>query len=122
VTVAAAIFDLDGTLVCLPVNYELLFDEFKRIMHVNVARPLVDTLARIDGKTREEVFAAWDKAELSVARNSTICNEGGKLYNRRNDKPHAVVTLQGNKNAVMSSVKFGFKFDVIITREASIFD
>jgi phosphoglycolate phosphatase-like HAD superfamily hydrolase len=90
-------------------------------MHVNAVRPLVDTLARIDGKTRQEVFAVWDKAELSVARSSTVCNQGSLLYNQFKNKPNALVTLQGKKTVDVICESFGFQFDVIVTREDSIF-
>ncbi len=120
-TVSAAIFDLDGTLVCLPINYETMFDEFKRIMRVDVVRPLVDTIARADGRARQEVFAAWDRAELSVARGSTVCNEGSMLYHQNQDKPRALVTLQGRKTVDVILECYGLKFDVIVTREDSLF-
>ncbi len=120
-TASAAIFDLDGTLVCLPIDYEKMFDEFKRIMHVNVVRPLVETLSRVDSHTRGEVFAAWDRAELAVARGSTVCTEGGMLYQQFKDKPKALVTLQGRDTVDIILECYDFKFDVIVTREDSLF-
>ncbi len=118
---SAAIFDLDGTLVCLPIDYEKLFDEFKRIMHVNVVRPVVETLSRVDSNTRREVFVAWDRAELTVARGSTVCSEGGVLYHQFEHKPKALVTLQGRETVNVILECYGFKFDVIVTREDSLF-
>ena len=118
--IAAAVFDLDGTLVHLPINWEELFDEFKRIMHVDVVRPLVDTVSRVDGQTRLEVFAAWDRAELAVAKNVTANNEGIKLYREFAGKPKALVTLQGKKAVAVILQQFGLSFDCVVTREDSL--
>jgi HAD superfamily hydrolase (TIGR01549 family) len=119
--ISAAAFDLDGTLACLPVNYEALFAEFKRIMHVDVVRPVVDTVSQLDGKTRQEVFAAWDKAELAIFENATSCGEGIHLYHELTGKPKALVTLQGKAVVLFILKKFGLSFDVVVTREDSLF-
>ena len=119
--IAAAVFDLDGTLACLPVDYEGLFAEFKRIMHVDVVRPVVDTVSRLDGKTRLEIFAAWDKAELSIFENATACGEGMQMYKELAGKPKALVTLQGKAVVLHILKKFGLSFDVLVTREDSLF-
>jgi HAD superfamily hydrolase (TIGR01549 family) len=119
--IAAVAFDLDGTLACLPVNYEALFAEFKRIMHVDVVRPVVDTVSHLDGKTQQEVFSAWDKAELAIFENATSCGEGMQLYRELAGKPKALVTLQGKAVVLLILKKFGFSFDVVVTREDSLF-
>jgi HAD superfamily hydrolase (TIGR01549 family) len=118
--ISAAIFDLDGTIVCLPINWERLFDEFKRIMHVDVVRPLVETVSKVDGKTRLEVFAAWDQAELAVVGTTTLCEQGMAIYRKHAHKPRALVTMQG-KNAVQAIMeRFGLSFEVTFTREDSL--
>ncbi len=71
------VFDLDGTLVRLPIDYESLFEEFRRIMRVADVRPLVDTISRVDGRTRELVFGAWEKAELAVLGKVVANDESG---------------------------------------------
>lgn len=93
----AVIFDLDGTLVKLPINYEALFDEFKRIIRTPEIHPIVDTIASLDGKTKETVFTAWDNAELAVLGNVTANVEGMNIYRQFADKTKALVTLQGKK-------------------------
>ena len=119
--IAAAVFDLDGTLLCLPVNWEALYEEFKRVMHVDVVRPLVDTVSRVDEKTRLEVFSAWDKAEVAIFENATACGEGMQLYREFAGKPKALVTLQGKAVVQLILEKFGLSFDVVVTREDSLF-
>jgi HAD superfamily hydrolase (TIGR01549 family) len=119
--IAAVVFDLDGTLVRLPIDYEALFKEFKLIMRVNEVRPIVETVLRADEKTRALVFAAWDKAEMAVAGKITVNEEGIKTYREFSTKPKALVTLQGK--AVVEAIiqKFGVRFDFVVTREDALF-
>ena len=117
---AATVFDLDGTLACLPINWEELFEELKGIMHVDVIRPLVDVVSRVNEKTRKEVFAAWDIAELAIFEKVTICGEGMKLYQESKGKPKALVTLQGKQVVKIIMERFGLSFDAIVTREDSL--
>jgi phosphoglycolate phosphatase-like HAD superfamily hydrolase len=84
--IEAVIFDLDGTLVKLPINYEALFDEFRRIIRAPEIHPIVETIARLDGKTKEAVFTAWDNAELAVLGNVTANEEGMNIYRQFADK------------------------------------
>ena len=117
---AAAVFDLDGTLICLPIDWEALFAEFGRIMRVDTVRPLVDTISQLDLKTRNEVFLAWDKTELAVFHNATPCGQGMHLYREFADKPKALVTLQGKAVVQQILKKFSLTFTFVITREDSL--
>jgi HAD superfamily hydrolase (TIGR01549 family) len=119
--IAAAVFDLDGTLACLPVDWETLFEDLKRVMHADTVRPLVDTVSRLDEKTRLEVFAAWDKAEVAIFESATTCGEGMQLYREFAGKPKALVTLQGKAVVTLLLERFGLSFDVVVTREDSLF-
>ena len=119
--IAAAVFDLDGTLACLPVDWESLFEDLKRVMHVDTVRPLVDAVARLDEKTRLEVFAVWDKAEVAIFESATECGEGMRLYRELAGKPKALVTLQGKAVVTLILKKFGLAFDAVVTREDSLF-
>ncbi len=114
---SATVFDLDGTLACLPIDWEQLFEELKSIMHIDVVRPLVDVVSKADKKTRKEVFEAWDIAELAIFDRVTTCGEGMKLYDESKDRPKALVTLQGRKIVDIIMNRFGLSFDAIITRE-----
>jgi HAD superfamily hydrolase (TIGR01549 family) len=119
--IEAVIFDLDGTLVRLPIDYETLFNEFKRIMQVPEVRPIVDIISKLDGKTRQTIFEAWDRAEIAVEVNATINEEGMNAYRRFRDKRKVLVTLQGK--AVVEEIlkRHGLRFDFILTREDSLF-
>jgi len=118
--IKAVIFDLDGTLIHLPVNYEKLFQQFKKIMKTNTVRPVTRTVARLDEAIKRKVFEVWDVAELEAFPKMTINQEGVKLYERFSPKPKALVTMQGKTVAerILQTTKFSFK--IIITREHSL--
>ncbi len=118
--IAAVVFDLDGTLVDLPVDWEGLFAEFKVIMHVDNVRPVAETVSKVYAETRKQVFDVWDKAELAVSKKSMINEKGMSIYRQYADKPKALVTLQGKKAVEIIAVEFGLRFDVVVTREDSL--
>jgi len=119
--IEAVIFDLDGTLVRLPIDYDRLFAEIKKITRINDVRPIVDTVSKVDGKTRELVFAAWEKAELAVEKEISANEEGMKIYKAHADKRKALVTFQGK--AIVEAIlrQFDLSFDVVVTRENALF-
>ena len=119
--IEAVVFDLDGTLVRLPIDYESLFEEFRRIMRVADVRPLVDTISRMDGRTRELVFGAWEKAELAVLGKVVANDKGMKVYGEFAGKRRALVTLQGKVVVEAVLRRFEFAFDVVVTREDALF-
>ena len=119
--IEAVVFDLDGTLVRLPIDYDGLFAEFSKIMSDSNVRPLVDTVSRVDGKTRALVFAAWEKAELAVEKEISNNEEGMKIYKAHADKRKALVTLQGKTIVELIMRQFGLSFDVVVTREDALF-
>jgi len=118
--IEAVIFDLDGTLIQLPIDYEKLFQEFKMIMRVDEVRPLVDTVSRVDEKTRKRVFRAWDNAELAVSERVVANEEGMKIYETYVHKPKALVTLQGKRMVKIVLERFRLSFDVVVTREDTL--
>jgi HAD superfamily hydrolase (TIGR01549 family) len=118
--IEAVIFDLDGTLVQLPIDYERLFLEFGRIMKTDNVRPLTKTIPQLDDKTRENVFEAWEKAEREALANLTVKDEGMTIYKKFSDIPKALVTMQGKTLAqsVIENLRLSFNF--VISRENSL--
>jgi HAD superfamily hydrolase (TIGR01549 family) len=117
----AVVFDLDGTLVDIPIDYEKLFAEFKTIMRTENIRPLAEVISKTDAATRETLFETWEKAELDVLNQVSVKAEGSKIYQAHKSKRKALVTLQGRAiaNAILS--RFNLSFEVIVTREDSLF-
>lgn len=118
--IRGVIFDLDGTLIHLPINYEALFQKFQKIMKTTKVTPLVQTMAVLDQKTRSEVYEVWTQAELEALPDLKMNSEGMKLYQKFSGKPLALVTMQGKKvvGEILSSLKLSF--DVVLTREESL--
>lgn len=118
--IEAVIFDLDGTLVNLPIEYDNLFRELGRIMKMEAVRPLLQTIPTVDEKTKSQVFRVWEKAELAVSKRITINEKGIKTYSTFAEKPKALVTLQGKKIVKNIIKEKGLVFDVVITREDTL--
>jgi HAD superfamily hydrolase (TIGR01549 family) len=118
--IKAVVFDLDGTLVYLPINYQKLFQEFKKVIKTENVRPITRIIARLDRGAREKVFAMWDEAELEVLPQMTVRDEGMKLYRKFSAKSKALVTMQGRKVVEKILKAVNLSFNVTITREWSL--
>ena len=116
----AVIFDLDGTLINLPIDYEKLFREFSEIAKIDDLHPITEIVSKLDEKTKKKVFKIWDKTEASAWREGTIKKEGMTLYKKFSKEPKALVTMQG-KTLVQNIIKsLKLSFDVLVTREDSL--
>jgi len=118
--IEAVIFDLDGTLIQLPVDYERMFMGFRKIMKTEKVRPLLETVSKLDPNTKEQVFKAWDKAELAVSEKVTAKKEGISVYQKYSQKPKALVTMQGRALVKTILDRCVLRFDFIVTREDSL--
>ena len=117
---SAFIFDLDGTLVDLPINYWAMFADFKQIMDVDEVRPILETIAKIkDFQTRKRVFDTWERYEMSVTQKTIVHEEGIRVYRAHTKSPRALVTMQGRKVTKILVDKFKLDFNAVITREDS---
>ncbi len=117
---SAFIFDLDGTLVDLPINYWAMFADFKQIMRVVEVRPILKTVAEIaDPQTRKRVFDTWERYEMAVAQKTIVHEEGIRIYRAHAGEPKALVTMQGKKVTGVVLDKFKLTFKSVITREDS---
>jgi HAD superfamily hydrolase (TIGR01549 family) len=118
--IKAVVFDLDGTLANVPIDYEKLFEEFRKIMNTDKVRPLANTVSKVNKITRKRVFKAWDAAEFTASKRITFNEEGIEVYRKFRDEPKALVTMQGKKLVEIALKKAGFAFKCIITREDTL--
>jgi len=117
---AAFIFDLDGTLVDLPLNYWAMFGDFKRIMGVEEVRPILKTVAEItDFQTRKRVFDTWERYEMEALPKTIVHDEGMRIYRAHAGEPKALVTMQSRKVTKEIMDKFKLEFKAVFTREDS---
>ncbi len=116
----AYIFDLDGTLLDLPINYWAMFADFKQIMGVQEVRPILKTVAEItDAQTRKRIFDTWERYELAVVQKTIFHEEGIRIYRAHANEPKGLVTMQGKKTVTTLLTKFSLAFGAVITREDS---
>lgn len=118
--IKAVIFDLDGTLIDLPLDYERLLRKFRKILNVSDVRPLTKMVAGLDGETKKEIFKVWDESELALTNKIKLKDEGMFLYRKYRAKPKALVTMQGKAlvKAILDPLGLSFRF--MLTREDSL--
>jgi phosphoglycolate phosphatase-like HAD superfamily hydrolase len=116
----AAIFDLDGTLIDLPIDYDKLIKEIERILKKENVRPLLKTVKEADERERREIFRVWNEIELEAIPRTVQVEDGMNIYKEYCDKLKALVTLQGETvvNAILENLGLLFAFS--ITREQSL--
>jgi HAD superfamily hydrolase (TIGR01549 family) len=115
--IKAVVFDLDGTLIHLPIDYERLFREFSRIMKTTDMRPLAKTIAKLDEKAKKQIFEVWDDAELAALTDMMVNDQGRALYKKFSKKPKALVTLQGRTLVKNVLERLNLSFNFVVTRE-----
>jgi phosphoglycolate phosphatase-like HAD superfamily hydrolase len=118
--IRAVIFDLDGTLIDLPLDYEKLLGQFSRILRVSNVRPLTETVAGLDDEARRKIFKVWDGAELALVERIKLKDEGMALYRKYCPKPKALVTMQGKALVQAILGPLGLSFEFVLTREDSL--
>lgn len=116
----AVIFDLDGTLIDLPIDYEKLLQEFSEVAKIDNFRPLTEKIAKLDEQTKKKVFRIWDKAENSAWKDATIKREGITLYDKFSKEPKALVTMQGKPLVEKTIKSLKLCFDALVTREDNL--
>ena len=118
--IKVVVFDLDGTLVHLPINYEKLFTEFRKIIGMSNIHPLTQKISELDAKTKKKVFDVWNNFEIEAVSNLRLNTEGMGFYNKFSKKRKALVTMQGKPVVDVITERLKLHFDAIITREETL--
>jgi phosphoglycolate phosphatase-like HAD superfamily hydrolase len=117
----AIIFDLDGTLVDLPVNYTSLYQRVSETLGVDRIGSLLKTVAEIeDEQVLRKVFDTWTSFELDIIDKITVHTEGMQFYSQHIKLPKALVTMQGKETVYRVCKKFNLQFNAVFTREDSL--
>lgn len=119
------IFDFDGTLVNLPVNWKKLKEDLRRLLRSKSSLvPLFPSLEAITKNNRELREKAWkliEEYELDAVREIKPDFEMVELFNKLQTKGYQIVllTLQGKipVEKALRKLKLQRFFDHIITRE-----
>jgi HAD superfamily hydrolase (TIGR01549 family) len=117
--IEALVFDLDNTLVYLPIDYEKLFQDFGKIMETENVRPLTKTIPKLEEKTKNRIFKTWEKAELEASRKIRENKNGMAVYGKFCEQSKALITLQGRTVTDAILKLTGLSFKAIVTREDS---
>jgi HAD superfamily hydrolase (TIGR01549 family) len=118
--IEAVIFDLDGTLVNIPIDYEGLYRKIEKSAKTEKIKVLTKTLQTLSKDECIKAFEIWTNEEIQAFPNTTINEKGMKLFKVYSDKPLALVTMQSRKTVDMILGKFELKFEAVVTREDSL--
>ncbi|MDR2719229.1 MAG: HAD hydrolase-like protein [Nitrososphaerota archaeon] len=114
----AAIFDLDGTLLDLPINYSDMRKKFTEVTGITETKPLLKMMEQIKNpQILKQVLDVWTAFELAIIDKVTVHKEGMRLYRQYTNLPKALVTMQGKETIHKNCQKFNLQFDVAFTRE-----
>jgi phosphoglycolate phosphatase-like HAD superfamily hydrolase len=124
---AAYIFDLDGTLFTIPVDWLKVREEVSKMAGAPIGNtPLflnVEQLISIRPSIRETLFAMLDQHELkAVAAVSPMSGAFELLSHLSKVAKLGLVTMQGSAacDKILGRHHLGKLFDVIVTREDSL--
>jgi len=121
------IFDLDGTLVRLPIRYELIFEKLQNLFDTqDEFKPLIQTIlekANNDTKLIQQAFDLICEEEIQAANNFKIIDDAIDTLNYFKNRNYSLslVTMQCMKAAklVLDKMQISELFSSIITRDNS---
>jgi HAD superfamily hydrolase (TIGR01549 family) len=117
----AIIFDLDGTLFDLPINYSAMSKKISELVGVAEIKSLLKTVTQIkDQQVLRQVFDVWTSFELDIINKVTVHEEGMQLYKQHTKLPKALVTMQSKETVYEICQKFNLQFNAVLTREDSL--
>jgi len=118
--IEAVVFDLDGTLINIPIDYNKLYRKIEKLAKVQKIEGLTKTLQTISKEERMKAFEIWNNEELRALPKMTVKEKGIRLYKTYSNKSLALITMQGRETVNLILKKVKAKFQFIITREDSL--
>ena len=121
------IFDLDGTLVRLPIRYEIIFKKLQNLFDTkDEFKPLIPTILKKANNDLELLQQAFDlicEEETLAANNSEVIDGAIDILNyfKKRNYSLSLVTMQCMKAAklVLDKMQISELFSSIITRDDS---
>lgn len=117
------IFDLDGTLVKLPIDYDKMYDRLRKLFGLEdrvVPLRTVDRLTRNNPLLRMRAFEILTEAELEALPRMRINPKLDELRKIFREVRKALVTMQGREVVDLILPRLGLRFSAIVTREQSM--
>jgi len=117
------IFDLDGTLVKIPIDYPKMYTQLRELLGLNadvVRLKQVDELTKNDPDLRRRAFQILTAAEIEALPKLTVNPQTADFKERFKGLKKALVTLQGRETVNCILPRIPFKFDLVVTRENSL--
>ena len=121
------IFDLDGTLVLLPIRYEIIFEKLQNLFDTkDEFKPLIPTIlekANSDTELLQQAFDLICEEETLAANNSEVIDGAIDILNyfKKRNYSLSLVTMQCMKAAklVLDKMQISELFSSIVTRDDS---
>ncbi len=124
---SAYIFDLDGTLFSIPVDWSKVREEVGKVVGSAVGElPLflkVEQSVSVRPSLREPLFALLDSHELKALPSATLMDGASDLLlHLSKEAALGMVTMQGSAacDRLLGKYRLGEFFDTIVTREDSL--
>jgi len=118
------IFDLDGTIVKLPIKWTEVKKKIKKILKTNLSlTPLIPSIEELvtDSELKRRIYKAIDDEEMKVVKKLKFDEDILKLFKKLKKLGYklALVTLQGRKPAIEALNRLNVRefFDFIVSRD-----
>lgn len=115
--IEGVVFDLDGTLVNLPLDYGSLYQELRRLLKTKEIKSIKRAISKLNDEQRRVIYQVWTRLELEALPSLEVNRDGIRIYTKFFNKPSALITLQGKEVVKRITEMLKLSFAVIITRE-----
>ena len=118
------IFDLDGTIIDLPINWTKVKEKIKKILKTDhPLTPLIPSIEEVatNSELRKKIYRAIDYEEMKVVEKLKFDQDIARVFEKlkKVNLRLALVTLQGRKPAIEALKRLNIYkyFDLVISRD-----
>ena len=123
--IKGVIFDLDGTLIQLPINYDIIQKNLKEFFNISEnLKPLIPTIIELSKNDQNKIKTAFSlicKEEILASKNFKIMNEAVEILKFLKSKNLilCLVTMQCRAalNEILYKMNILDLFDFVISRD-----
>ena len=126
--IKGVVFDLDGTLIQLPINYQKIQKNLKEFFNIsNELKPLIPTIIKLSKNDQNKIKTSFDyicKEEILASDNFKTMNNALETLNFLKSKNFSLclVTMQCKDalEKVLQKLQIPDLFDSVISRDESL--